>query len=1005
MRSKQDRTILGRADTKVLTGLEPVIVNAATSGARRAAGWGTRQVIASRRATKLRKLVKEIEDQTEAPDRAATLSADETASIGDFLLSPCFVNISYSLACALIVEKSGRKADVALKAVKEVLSASLASAASEQASQLFTDCIFAALLYASTRATADLIAQQQSPRTQAEALKIIASVTAASTRNIQLLRTPVETSSFLAYENELRAQVRSLHGTMRIPHAGTARQVPYDKLFIPPRLQFAGASHQGAGSYGVKLEDLLRYSTRSVILGDPGGGKSTLALKLGYDIASDLVPSVSARLPFLVVLREYAQDNRGPNRISVLEYLETLSRVPYAVNPPDGAIEYLLLNNRALVIFDGLDELTDTSLRREIVQAVEGFAYRYPTTQIVVTSRRVGYEEAPLDADLFPALQLMELTDQQVSSYARKWFALDESPSATDQERLADGFLKDSAYVADLRVNPLLLSLMCGIYATENYIPRNRPDVYEKCALLLFDRWDKQRGIQVQLSFDAHVYAAMRSLALHMYSQEQQQLSRTELIYYIKSYLLNKRFDDPDVAEAAAEEFIDFCKGRAWVLTDVGEERYGFTHRTFLEYFSASQLVRLNPGAEPLFNTLQNRLCTREWDTVAQLAVQILGRSVEDGADDFLSLTVSSGLAAAPKAKANLMSFAARALQFIVPRPEVLRAIVTASIQLLTDADVDQHGYDRRRIGLRPSAQAATNLLAVAPELREDVGRLARDAITTMLEENWRQEQLLAYAFAPWMLVDSAFEEGIRVDVKYMMDWAMENSRHLSPIITRAASKYYWLDLMRASQGYISVEEVLRRHGPKALYEYNVAGYGPYPPVAYELLTSAAGRRNLWMVTDWHSNTVKDLITGLRDLLPAMKTPWFRYLQRYAVLAEALGWRTRSIVALSDQLALLLSAPLVEILLTTRKVSPEEPLFEGLIMHKEDRRNRRDWNRIQTILALRNRADVTEEEASSALAQVNLSHEAEELLRRWILRKVDFVAPGRARARTGESSG
>ncbi len=179
---------------------------------------------------------------------------------------------------------------------------------------------------------------------------------------------------------------------------------------------------------------------------------------------------------------------------------------------------------------------------------------------------------------------------------------------------MANSFLRDSEFVQDLRVNPLMLSLMCGIYSS-SYIPRNRPDVYEKCALLLFDRWDKQRGIRAPLSFDAHVQAAMRSLALWLYPRQeaQQGLPRDQLIRYMTEYLLRKRFDQEEDAEQAATEFIDFCKGRAWVLTDVGSNLYGFTHRTFLEYFAASQLVKLHPSAAGLLDELWPHIARSQW--------------------------------------------------------------------------------------------------------------------------------------------------------------------------------------------------------------------------------------------------------------------------------------------------------------------------------------------------------------------------------------------------------
>lgn len=277
--------------------------------------------------------------------------------------------------------------------------------------------------------------------------------------------------------------------------------------------------------------------------------------------------------------------------------------------------------------------------------------------------------------------------------------SLDESVEPPRKTQLADAFLTDSAFVSDLRVNPLMLSLMCGIYASENYIPRNRPDVYEKCALLLFDRWDKQRGIKSELAFDAHVQAAMRSLALWMYPKQEvrEGIRRDRLIEYMKGFLLEKRFDDEEQAEDAATQFIEFCKGRAWVLTDVGAELYGFTHRTFLEYFAASQLVRLNASAHALFEALEPHLRGSEWDVVAQLALQILGRTVEDGADDFLAEVLNAASSSTEADRVSLLSFASRALTFIVPRPSVLRTLVAAVVRLQLDAGPLDLSFSWRR--------------------------------------------------------------------------------------------------------------------------------------------------------------------------------------------------------------------------------------------------------------------------------------------------------------------
>lgn len=189
----------------------------------------------------------------------------------------------------------------------------------------------------------------------------------------------------------------------------------------------------------VALIEVMGHCVRAILLGDPGGGKSTSSLKLAYDIAHGKADALPATVPLLVVLKDYAEQYLK-TRLSMLDWLASLCDAPYGVPAPPGALEYLLLTGRALVIFDGLDELLETSLRREIGQVVEGFTHRYPLTPILVTSRRVGYEEAPLDADLFARLQLQEFSDDQVEAYVRKWFSLDDSISTPVRGRWRNPF-------------------------------------------------------------------------------------------------------------------------------------------------------------------------------------------------------------------------------------------------------------------------------------------------------------------------------------------------------------------------------------------------------------------------------------------------------------------------------------------------------------------------------------------------------------------------------------
>lgn len=116
---------------------------------------------------------------------------------------------------------------------------------------------------------------------------------------------------------------------------------------------------------------------------------------------------------------------------------------------------------------------------------------------------------------------------------------------------------------------------------------------------MFFEQWDKRRNIHVALPFEAHIDPAMKYLAYWIHSDERQQTGVTEqaLVNKTTEYLCLKRFEDRDEAEMAARQFVEFCRDRAWVFTQVGTTGsghglYQFTHRTFLEYFAAAHLVR-----------------------------------------------------------------------------------------------------------------------------------------------------------------------------------------------------------------------------------------------------------------------------------------------------------------------------------------------------------------------------------------------------------------------------
>ena len=516
-----------------------------------------------------------------------------------------------------------------------------------------------------------------------------------------------------------RRHVIKRHGELEPPDFDRRRRIRIADIYVPtiisedPPPGRPIVSHQGTQST-FDIYQLAGRLDRSVLLGDPGGGKTTAAHVLMHHFASD----PRKRVPFLVTLRFYASDD--PQH-SVVGYIERVLRVFYQIPPPPGLVELLLLTDRAVVIFDGLDELLDTGQRADITSRVEHFCVEYPLVPVLVTSRVVGYDQARLDDREFTCYRLGGFGDGEVAEYARKWFGQD--PDARPED--ADTFLAESASVDDLRSNPLLLSLMCILYRGEGSLPRNRADVYQQCADLLFRRWDARRGIQQELWARHLVEPALRNLAWRLFARDlpQPNIPERALIDATARFLHGRGFESEDEARAAAGEFVEFCRGRMWVFTDAGstatgERLYAFTHRTFLEYFAAEQIAFSNDSPEQLASALIPYIARGESWLVAELALQIKERTSDRGAPRIYAALLSERRGQSPVT----LQFLALCLRSVDPSPQHVRELTRQLFTATCEAELNVSPDPALRLAWRElTAHRGTYRDVIVGEIEADV--------------------------------------------------------------------------------------------------------------------------------------------------------------------------------------------------------------------------------------------------------------------------------------------
>lgn len=293
---------------------------------------------------------------------------------------------------------------------------------------------------------------------------------------------------------------------------------------------------------------------------------------------------------------------------------------------------------------------------------------------------------------------------------------------------------------------------MCSIYREENYIPANRPEVYKKCSEMLFEKWDQSRGISLSiLVAKPRIRSLISYLAYIIFTNDslQKGINENKLINKATEYLLETLYENEYDAEEAANDFINFCKGRAWILTDMGTTRWGeniyqFTHRTFLEYFTAEWIVRRYE--ESLCDVLLPRICNGEWDNVSQLAFQMRYEKSEGGDKLFADLLKKLDEVTI-KEKFNLLSFASRCLGFIVPSPKMTREITTACFNFLINSKVElmmerKKKYERNS---QSPIELIYNLESSMPENRNVIGDTIENLIVNNICKGSKDDALLSF--------------------------------------------------------------------------------------------------------------------------------------------------------------------------------------------------------------------------------------------------------------------
>ena len=388
---------------------------------------------------------------------------------------------------------------------------------------------------------------------------------------------------------------------------------------------------EGTSDYGRRKSVLGTVSSngasKHVILGAPGGGKSTLVNFLTYSMAFDhLEPGsqwlqrssewkLDALLPVRVILREWVawlegQKSREPNAQALWDYIKS-NLESHGFGSSFEPLRKHLLGHGGLILLDGLDEVPDAARQREIIKRViEDFAHAAALCRLIVTCRPYAYEKLEWKLSGFSEISIAPFSPAQIESFVRGWYSA--VVRATGMNRALASAKADSLitacqlpYLTPLAEQPLLLTLMATLHTSRGNLPDDRADLYEDCVKLMLDYWQQSKRVRV----DGQVESEKGILDALGISRDRLEQALNYIAYVAHERQGKMRRRQYGTADISGEELrktlapmldnsldkantvVHYVRTRSGLLLERDPDTFAFPHRTFQEFLTARYLL------------------------------------------------------------------------------------------------------------------------------------------------------------------------------------------------------------------------------------------------------------------------------------------------------------------------------------------------------------------------------------------------------------------------------
>ena len=366
----------------------------------------------------------------------------------------------------------------------------------------------------------------------------------------------------------------------------------------------------------MSIGDWLSRHTRSVILGEPGYGKSALlrvaALQLLNGLDEPFFNPWHGLLPVWISFGGFSAAVQRHNGLSLEDYFDQWLH-QHGADSIRPLFRRAVKKGEILLLIDGLDEGQNLHVAQRAMDLLDTFL-SIRSISAIFTSRPRGYTRVqPIGA--WPLARLASFDEAQIERFARTWFQHLEAPeivaekgyawveASTDQRK--EEFLKairGNPRVMELARTPLFCQLLIDVFRFSHHLPEQLIKVYDKVIELLLSDHPAARiqaaGLpsppEIPRTDDMH--EMLMRLALYIQNHGGAGVISSNDCQTVFCNFLKDDIDGPGYspyeARHQAKSVIEYAQTGLGLVVERAPDELGFFHLTLQEYLAAQAMVR-----------------------------------------------------------------------------------------------------------------------------------------------------------------------------------------------------------------------------------------------------------------------------------------------------------------------------------------------------------------------------------------------------------------------------